>query len=117
MTAMRNLSLLRIYRFGLFVALVVIALVLPNVTSPYIVRVAMTIVVYTCLAIGLNLILGYAGLVSFGHAAFFGVGAYAVALLMVNGEWSFLPATGVAIIAALVAGALVGLTAWRVRGE
>jgi branched-chain amino acid transport system permease protein len=117
MNIVRNLTPLRLYRFGLFVALVVVALVLPSAGSPYLLRVASTVIIYTCLAIGLNLILGYCGLVSFGHAAFFGIGAYAVALLMVNGEWSFLPATGVAILAALVAGALVGLTAWRVRGD
>lgn len=117
MTIVRNLTPLRVYRFGLFVALVVVALVLPSAGSPYLLRVATTVVVYTCLAIGLNLILGYCGLVSFGHAAFFGVGAYAVALLMVNQGWSFLPATGVGILAALVGGSLVGLTAWRVRGD
>jgi branched-chain amino acid transport system permease protein len=112
-----NLSPLRLYRFGLFVVLVVIALMLPSAGSPYLIRVATQVIIYTCLAIGLNLILGYCGLVSFGHAAFFGVGAYAVALLMVDADWSFLPATGVGIVVALVLGALVGLTAWRVRGD
>jgi branched-chain amino acid transport system permease protein len=91
--------------------------VLPSAASPYLLRVATTIVVFTCLAIGLNLILGYCGLVSFGHAAFFGIGAYVVALLMLKKGWNFLPATALGIVVALVVGALVGLTAWRVRGD
>ena len=117
MTVVRNVPLLRVYRVGLFLALVVVAIILPNAGSPYVVRVATTVAIYTCLATGLNLILGYCGLLSFGHAAFFGVGAYAVALLMVGRHWSFLPAAGAAILLALATGALVGLTAWRVRGD
>jgi len=112
-----KLSALRLYRIGMFVALVVIAIGLPGSASPYLLRVATTVIVYTCLAIGLNLILGYCGLVSFGHAAFFGVGAYTVALLMLDRGWSYLPALAVGVVLALVAGAVVGLTAWRVRGD
>ena len=41
---------------------------------------------------GLNVILGYTGLLNLGHAAFFGIGAYAVALLQTKGGWPFWPA-------------------------
>jgi branched-chain amino acid transport system permease protein len=116
-TMLKNLTPLRVYRIALFVALVVVALGLPGNTSAYLLRVATTVIVYTCLAIGLNLILGYCGLVSFGHAAFFGVGAYTVGLLMLDRNWSYLPALGIGIVLSLIAGAIVGLTAWRVRGD
>lgn len=114
---LKDVSPLRVYRMALFIVLVVVAVELPGHSSPYLLRVATTVVVYTCLAIGLNLILGYCGLVSFGHAAFFGVGAYTVALLMLDRKWSYLPALGVGVVLALIAGAVVGLTAWRVRGD
>ena len=112
-----GVPLSRIYRFVLLVAFVVVAIGLPGSASLYELRVATEIVVYSCLAIGLNLILGYTGLVSFGHAAFFGIGAYTVTLLMIDRGWGFLPATGVAIVFGFVSGAVVGLTAWRVRGD
>jgi branched-chain amino acid transport system permease protein len=57
-------------------------------------------------AISLDLALGYAGIVTLGHAAFFGAGAYAVGMLAKNGLWTE-PITGL-VIAAIVAG-LVGL--------
>ena len=66
-------------------------------------------------AVSLDLILGYAGIVSLGHAAFFGVGAYAAGLLAVHG-WHE-PITGLAV-AAIVAGAVGYLTSFLVvRGS
>lgn len=57
------------------------------------------------LALSLNLLIGSAGLVSFGHAAYFGMGAYTFGLLMQTGAWS-IPA---AILAAILATALLAL--------
>jgi branched-chain amino acid transport system permease protein len=113
----RSVPLLRAYRFGLFLAVGVTALALPLIGSPYLGRVATTVAIYATAATGLNLILGHAGLVSFGQAAVFGLGAYTVALLMADLHWDFLPAAASGILLALAAGALVGLTAWRVRGD
>jgi len=71
---------------------------------------ASRIVVYAIAATSLNLVLGYAGLVSFGHAAFFGLGAYVTAILVTEGVQSgplHLAATvAVAALAALVIGAI-----------
>jgi branched-chain amino acid transport system permease protein len=113
----RSVPLLRAYRLGLILAVGVMALALPGIGSPYLGRVATTVAIYATAATGLNLVLGHAGLVSFGQAAFFGVGAYTVALLMVDLHWAFLPAAGAGILLALAAGAVVGLTAWRVSGD
>jgi branched-chain amino acid transport system permease protein len=63
------------------------------------------IVIMVLFALSLDLILGYAGIVSLGHAAFFGVGAYAAALLAKHG-WSE-PITGLMVAAA--AAALIGV--------
>jgi branched-chain amino acid transport system permease protein len=64
------------------------------------------IAILALFALSLDLILGYAGIVSLGHAAFFGAGAYAVGMLAKNEIWTE-PISGL-VIAALVAGA-VGL--------
>ncbi len=68
------------------------------------------------LALGLNLITGFCGQISLGHAAFYGIGAYATALLAKAGlpVWLVLPA---AMAAAGLAGALVGFISLRVRDD
>ncbi len=59
-------------------------------------------------AMGFNLLLGYTGLLSFGQAGFFGVGAYTVALVLSHGGTSIFMAMGAGIIAAMVAAAAIG---------
>jgi branched-chain amino acid transport system permease protein len=68
-------------------------------------------------ALSLDLILGFAGIVSLGHAAFFGLGAYAAALLTFRGGWEE-PISGLAVAAAVaaVAGAATGWLLLRYRG-
>ena len=73
------------YRVVGGLALAVCLLLLPWATTkagnPALIALATRIVIYAIAASSLNLILGYGGLVSFGHAAYFGVGAYAVGML------------------------------------
>lgn len=81
--------------------------------SGYFSQIAITTMIFVILAASLNLITGSAGLLSLGHGAFFGVGAYAAALLSTKLGWPFwltVPAAGVA--AALV-GALVAVPTMR----
>ena len=96
--------------------LVVLATVPLWLTNPYHLHVAIMAGIFAVLALSLNLLLGYAGQLSLGHAAFFGLGAYATALLSVKREWS--PWAG--LLAALavpgLAGYLVGRIALRIRG-
>ena len=77
---------------------------LPFVVTPNYLSLASQIAITALFALSLDLILGYAGIVSLGHAAFFGVGAYAAGLLAKH-YWSE-PLTGL-VVAALIAG-LVG---------
>lgn len=72
---------------------------------PSVLDFAVRFAIFGLLAMSLNLLIGTTGLVSFGHAAFFGSGAYAFGLLMQSGGWS-IPA---AIIAAMAATALLAL--------
>jgi len=84
--------------------------------SAYELSIATLICINVILALSLNLITGFCGQISLGHAAFFGVGAYATALVAKagGGAWLALPA---AIAAAGVVGIAVGFCSLRVRGD
>ena len=84
--------------------------------SPYHVHVAIMAGIFGVLAMSLNLLLGYTGQLSLGHAAFFGIGAYASALLTLKLEWSFWPALVVAVALAGIAGFFIGRLALKLRG-
>jgi branched-chain amino acid transport system permease protein len=86
---------------SLSIAVIVVALVaVPFVIREvYYVNIASQILLYAIFALGLNVLVGYAGLVSLGHAALFGVAAYVTAYLLAAGFGH-----AVAILAALVAG-------------
>ena len=74
------------------------------------------ILIYAVAATALNLALGYGGLVSFGHALFLGIGAYAVGLCAFHGIGSGWLHLGVAVVAAAVIGLVVGVISLRTSG-
>ena len=93
------------------------ALTLPLwLQSPYHLHVAIMAGIFAVLAMSLNLLLGYTGQLSLGHAAFFGIGAYTSALLTLKLEWSFWPALAAAIGLSGAAGFLIGRLALKLRG-
>lgn len=90
-------------------------LFLPLLTNSYVQYVVNQVVVYVIIAIGLNLLLGYAGQFAFAHAAMMGIGAYTTALLMARlgvSFWLAVPAGG--IVAAAI-GSLGALPAMRMK--
>jgi branched-chain amino acid transport system permease protein len=99
-------------------ALVVAALcLLPMLTTPYYVRVATGVALWAGLALSWNVICGYAGYISFGHVAFFGIGAYTTAILMQPEHgWNFWATLPVAAVVAGAVAALVGWPALRLKG-
>ena len=74
------------------------------------------VLIFALLAASLNLILGFGGLVSLGHAAFFGVGAYVAGILRVEGVTDALVAWPLAVLAAAAFAAVVGAISLRTRG-
>jgi branched-chain amino acid transport system permease protein len=97
----------------LVAALLLVLLALTALKSSYFNQIAITTMIFVILSASLNLITGSAGLLSLGHAAFFGVGAYTAALLSTRWGWPFwltLPAAG-AMAAAV--GALVAVPTMR----
>ncbi|MFN2460903.1 MAG: branched-chain amino acid ABC transporter permease [Candidatus Velthaea sp.] len=87
------------------------------VHNPYYFSVIVTGYVFAIAVYGMNIILGYTGLLSLGHAAFFGIGGYAVALLETKAHWPFWPALAAGCAAAVLLGYLVGLISLRTRGN
>ncbi len=73
--------------------------------------------IYIIVALSLNLLIGYSGLLQVAHAAYFGVGAYAGSLLMLKLGFGFLPALIFSGIVAAVFSLMVSLPAWRFRGD
>lgn len=80
------------------------AVIAPFFISTFTLTIATNAIVFAIFAVSLNLILGYAGLPSLGHAAFFGCGAYAVGLLAQSGIHNFV----IELVAAIVSSALLG---------
>jgi branched-chain amino acid transport system permease protein len=100
-------------------ATLVAAIAVPFALSdePYLLAIINFIIIYSILCLGLNLILGYSGLLSLGHAAFYGIGAYATAILMTRHGFGFLPSLVISGILALLLGFVLGLPTRKVRGD
>jgi len=85
--------------------------------STYIITIGTFIVIQAIAACGLNVIIGYAGQVSLGHAAFVGIGAYSTALLATKAGLSFWAALPCVISISALIGMLLGLPSLRLRED
>ncbi len=104
-------------RLGGGMALAVLALGFPWVSpSYYATSVVIDVYVMALYAMSFDLLMGYTGLLSFGHTLFFGLGGYTVALLMKRAGWVFAAALAAAVVVAVLAGVAFGVLALRVRG-
>jgi branched-chain amino acid transport system permease protein len=94
----------------------VLPLLTQSLDQRYLLSVATRIVIWSIAAVSLNMILGYGGLVSFGHAAFFGIGGYAIGILSAKGVQNGWIQWPVALAASIVWAAIVGALSLRTRG-
>ncbi len=99
--------------FGVGVLLLPIVDALPFLTRANLVVFAL----HAIAAMGLTLVMGFAGQVSLGHAAFYGIGAYTSALLTAKVDWHPLPAMAAGAVIAAVVAALLGRIVFRLRGH
>jgi branched-chain amino acid transport system permease protein len=83
----------------------------------YLLHVAINIALYAILGVSFNLLLGYTGLFAVSHAAFFGIGAYASALLALHAGWGFPWGMLLGMAVAGVVGVGIALPALRVSGD
>lgn len=107
---------IRRHRLVVSIVIALFLLALPYLlTSAYHLRVATLVGIYVLLVSGLNVIIGFTGMFSLGHAAFYGIGAYTSAMLTTMAGWNFWFALPVAGIVAGVFGTLIGLATLRLR--
>src|ERR1700755_2151109 len=77
---------------------------------------AVNILIYGLYALGFNLVYGYLGLLSFGHAALFGTGAYLCGIAIVHFSLPWFVSIAIVIIGGLLMAAVIGVLAIRTRG-
>jgi len=98
-------------RVAIALELVVLATVPVWVANPYYVNIASQILFWAIFALALNVLVGYAGLVSLGHAGLFGMAGYTAGLLLAAGygHWLAIPAALVATVATAAIFAVLSL--------
>jgi branched-chain amino acid transport system permease protein len=83
----------------------------------YILHIITLVAIYASIGMSLNLLAGFAGLVSVAHMAFAGIGAYATAVFMTGYGWNFFPAVLAGVCIAAVAAVAVGSVLSRFKGD
>ncbi len=83
----------------------------------YVIHLLIYFEIYAIVALSLNLVVGYCGMLTLAHAAYFAIGGYVYALLVITLGFSFFQALLVAVLVAGVLSLAVSLPAWRLRGD
>ena len=77
-----------------------------------------TVAIFALIAVGLNIVIGYAGLLDLGYVGFYATGAYTVGVLTSqHGSWPFFLALPVAVVVTMITGVILGAPTLRVRGD
>ncbi len=97
-------------------ALALVPVIAAAADAPFYVGLFARVMIFAIAALSLDLILGYGGLVSFGHAAYLGIGAYAVAILSFHGVTNGFVHFAAALAAAAVAALVIGIVSLRTSG-
>jgi branched-chain amino acid transport system permease protein len=110
---------IRLFRDGTtavwYALLMVIVLALPSLLSRYYIGEITWVFIYGICGVSLMVLVGYTGLISLGHAAFLGIGAYAHAYLLQHGlPW--VASVAIAVLITTACGVIVGLPALRMTG-
>jgi branched-chain amino acid transport system permease protein len=105
------------YRLAVLALIAVAAWFLPYGLDSYAIHVLNVILIFSILAVGLGLVMGMAGQVNLAQVAFFGVGAYATAILTTKAGLGFWVAAVLAVAATMAVGLIVGTPALRVQSH
>lgn len=104
----------KIYTIG---ALLAVAAVFPLFADNYMIDVGITCLIYVCLGLGLNIVVGLCGLLDLGYIAFYAVGAYTYSLLNLTFGLSFWSALPIGIVLGMIAGCIIGYPTLKMRGD
>jgi branched-chain amino acid transport system permease protein len=100
----------------IFIALAAVPLVAIYGAQTYVLDLFSRVMIFAIAAVALDFLIGYGGLISFGHAAFVGIGAYAVGILSVHGLTDALSALPVALVASALFALATGAVCLRTQG-
>ena len=101
---------------GILLFFIFLPFLLQNSGYAYVIRIFGLVGLYMIIALGLNIVVGFLGLLDLGFMAFYAVGAYSMALLSQRG-WNFWPALGVGMLITMSVRGLLGAPVLRLRGD
>jgi branched-chain amino acid transport system permease protein len=109
-------------RWGKRVAGILFLIILPLLLGTYLSEVANNVGIFVLMGLGLNIVVGFAGLLDLGYVAFFAIGAYTMGALTSTGElgiggFSFWTALPICVLVSVFAGIILGLPVLRMRGD
>jgi branched-chain amino acid transport system permease protein len=112
----------RIIKWGTWGVLAIFALLLPQILGSYFSEILDNVGIYILMGLGLNIVVGFAGLLDLGYVAFYAIGAYTLGILTTSEavgilHLSFWAATPIALVVAVFAGVVLGLPILRLRGD
>jgi branched-chain amino acid transport system permease protein len=107
----------RRHRYGAYALLALIALGVPAIGDSYILEILTNSFFYIVLCLGLNIVVGFAGLLDLGYAAFFAVGAYTTGILTSHYGWNFWLTIPAAVVFSILAGVIIGGPTLRLRSD
>ena len=107
----------RMIRWLAIATALMLLLVMPYLLPPYYLGLATKMMIFALFAMSLDLLLGYTGMASLGHAAYFGIAAYTTGLLTLRLEWSVWLALPAGMAIAAITALLFGLLALRTSGS
>lgn len=119
----------RRFQIGLFALLGLVLVILPRILGLYLSEVTNNIALFILLGLGLNIVVGFAGLLDLGYVAFFAIGAYVMGVLTSRAigteagqilwgpQLSFWTALPLAVAASALAGIILGVPVLRMRGD
>ena len=104
----------KIYTIG---GLIALAVIYPLLADNYMIDVAITCLIYVCLGLGLNIVVGLCGLLDLGYIAFYAVGAYTYSLLNLTFGLSFWAALPIGVVLGMIVGCIIGYPTLKMRGD
>lgn len=108
-------------RWGTIAGLTILALLLPRILGIFFSEILDNVGIYILMGLGLNIVVGFAGLLDLGYVAFYAIGAYTIGVLtspeLGFAGLTFWQAFPIALLMAVIAGVILGLPVLRLRGD
>lgn len=110
-------------RWAILLVVAVVLLLLPEILGLFLSDVLDTVGIFILMGLGLNIVVGFAGLLDLGYVAFFAIGAYTLGVLTSpervfgQGAWTYWEALPIALIVAVLSGVILGLPVLKMRGD